>query len=151
MALNTQAILAQIESKAKASGLFSVINMHEPDMLVSNGLMTAIWMQEISPVRSSGLRATSGRIVFVQRIYAPRTTEPQDAIDPQLMRAVDHMLDVYSGDFELGGNVRNVDLLGQSGLMLGATAAYWVQQGEALRVVDITIPLIINDLWEQAS
>jgi len=57
----------------------------------------------------------------------------------------------YSGDFTLGGLVRDVDLLGHSGQQLSALPG-WLDMGEAkYRTVDITIPMVISDAWAQAE
>jgi hypothetical protein len=57
----------------------------------------------------------------------------------------------YSGDFELGGNVRNVDLLGQASEGLTAQAGYLEQDGKLYRVMTINLPLIVNDVWNQVA
>jgi hypothetical protein len=76
--------------------------------------------------------------------------EPQDAIDPGVAAAVDALMAAYSGDFEFGSNVRNVDLLGSAGVPLAAEAGYLNVSGTMYRVMTITLPLIINDLWSQS-
>jgi hypothetical protein len=47
-------------------------------------------------------------------------TDPEDAIDPELLAAVDALMSAYSGDFQLGGLITQVDLLGAYGKPLGA-------------------------------
>ena len=54
-----------------------------------------------------------------------------------------------SGDLDLGEEVRCVDLLGQTGRALSAQAGYLEQDSKLFRVVVITLPLIVNDLWDQ--
>jgi hypothetical protein len=87
--------------------------------------------------------------VFNCRIYTSMLTEPQDAIDPIVLSAVDLLIGEYSGDFDLGGTVRNVDLLGQFGSPLSARAGYLNQDQKLFRVMTLTIPLAINDLWAE--
>jgi len=55
----------------------------------------------------------------------------------------------YAADFELGGNARNIDLLGQTGVQLSAQAGYVEIDNRLFRVMDITIPVIVNDAWAQ--
>jgi hypothetical protein len=50
--------------------------------------------------------------------------EPQDAIDPNLTDALSALIAAYSGDFDLGGPVRDVDLLGAISPGLSARAGY---------------------------
>lgn len=152
MALDINSILNGVVSHAMASGYFERVNQHEPKNAPGNGLTCAIWVQEIGPVPfASGLSATSGRLLFQVRIYSNMLQEPQDAIDPNVVLAVDALLTAYSGDFELGGNVRNVDLLGQSGVPMSVRAGYLNQDGKLFRIMDIILPVIVNDVWDQGA
>ena len=149
MALAASAIVDAVASHAMASGLFDRVNMHEPKNAPGSGLTAAIWADTVGPVpAASGLASTSGRVVLKVRLYTNMMSEPQDAIDPTLLAAVDILLTAYSGDFTLGGLVRNVDLLGASGGGgLAAQAGYINVSGQMMRVYDITIPITCNDLW----
>lgn len=148
--MNVQAILDAVVSHAAASGQFERVNGHEPKSAPGNGLTAAVWVQSVGPVpNGSGLQRTSAVVVFNVRVYAPMLMEPQDAIDPALVGAVDALMSAYSGDFELGGNVRCVDLLGMAGIPLSAQAGYLEQDKRIYRVMTITLPVIVDDAWEQ--
>src|SRR5690349_21618704 len=123
MSLDFRGVLTAVADHAAASGLFSRVNKHEPKSAPSGKLIAAIWVQFIGPAES-GLASTSVRLVLTVRIYTPMISDPPDAIDPAIMRAVDVLMTAYSGDFTLGGLVRNVDLLGRGGVPLSANAAY---------------------------
>lgn len=152
MALDIRTILAAVESHALASGYFDAVNGHEPKSAPQNGLTAAVWVEQIGPARGgSGLDSTSARLALNVRLYTPMMQEPEDAIDPALMDALDALMAAYSGDFELGGLVRSVDLLGTYGDPLGARAGYLTTTGAEYRVMTITLPLIVNDLWEQVA
>jgi hypothetical protein len=149
--MDVAGLFAGVESHAKATGLFGSTSRHEPKRTPGKGLTLALWVQEITPIAAaSGLAATSGRVEFRVRIYQPMLREPVDAIDPDVLAAVDKMMTLYSGDFTLGDRIRNVDLLGQHGAPLQARAGYLEIGGTPLRVMDVWLPLIINDLWGQA-
>jgi hypothetical protein len=47
--------------------------------------------------------------------------------------------------------VRNVDLLGAYGAGLSALAGYLNVDNKMFRVVDLTLPLIVNNVWEQVA
>lgn len=149
--IDIDAILGKVASHAAASGYFERVNLHEPKNSPNNGLSCAVWLDAITPVPThSGLRATTGRVAFMVRVYTNMLSEPPDFIDPTILKSVEHLMGAYSGDFELGGTVRNVDLLGMAGAPLQAQAGYLNQDGKLLRVMTITLPLIINDIWEQS-
>lgn len=151
MALGASGILAAVESHALASGRFDRVNRHEPKSAPGNGLSAAIWVQSLRPVATaSGLASTSARLELSERVYVGMLAEPQDDIDTRILEAIDTLMAAYSGDFDLGGLVRNVDLLGEHGDPLSADAGYLEQDKKLYRVMVITLPLIINDLWGQA-
>lgn len=145
-------ILDGLESYALALGRFERVNKHEPKNAPGSGLTLGIWLQELDPLpEASGLAATSGRVAWTERIYQNFLSEPQDAIDPTVLVAASELIGAYSNDFDLGGTIRNVDLLGAHGEALKGRAAYLNASGTMFRVFDITVPLIVNDLWTQAA
>ena len=139
-------------SHALTTGLFEKVNGHEPKSAPGSGLTAAVWAQSIGPVQSSGLSSSSGRVELNVRIYTNMLSEPQDAIDPRMIAATSTLLSQYSGDFDLGvTGVRNVDLLGLAGVPLSAQAGYLNQDGKLYRVMTLTLPVIVNDVWDQAA
>lgn len=155
MGLNSQAVIDAVRSHGLASGLFESVSTHEPKgAFTIGGLRAAIYVDGIKPVPlASGLAATSALLTLNLRIYLGMVTEPQDEIDPRVLAAVDAMMAAYSGDFTLGGLVRNVDLLGQFGAALEARAGYLILGSPSTmwRVMTIVLPLVINDAWTQAE
>lgn len=146
----TEAILAAVESHARASGFFQRVNKHEVANAPGTGLTAEIWVQRIRPA-SSGLSSTSGLLVLNVRIRMP-ATYGSDFIEAEMLAACDALMLAYSGDFELGGalGVRSIDLLGQHGTPLAAVAGYLQQQDNVYRVYTIDVPIVANDLWTQA-
>jgi hypothetical protein len=152
MALDIRTILSAVESHALASGYFALVNGHEPKSPPTSGITAAVWVEQIGPARGgSGLSSTSSRLALYVRLYSSLVQQPADAIDPDLMTALDALMAAYSGDFTLGGLVRQVDLLGTYGEPLSARAGYLSEGGAEYRVLTITLPLVVNDLWLQAS
>jgi hypothetical protein len=151
MALNITGILDSVVSHAMASGHFEAVNGHEPENAPSLGLTAAVWADQVLAVRSSGLDTTTVDVVLNVRIYTSTQQEPADAIDPAMLAAVDDLCAAYIGDFTLDGLVRQVDIYGAYGPPLLVRAGYIQQSGAIYRVMTITLPLIVNDLWEQVA
>lgn len=151
MSIGVTDIFDQVVSHAQRTGLFETVNSHEAKSAPGNGLRCEVWVDRLVPAQSSGLQATSGLLVLSVRLLMSMLAEPQDEIDPSLLSAADTLLDEYSGDFELGGKVRNVDLLGQTGMALSLRAGYIDIDSKKFRVMEIVLPLIINDIWEQVA
>lgn len=145
-------LFAAAQSHAMTLGLFERVNTHEPKNAPASGLVCAIWVQSIAPLgRASGLNATSGKVELRARIYTSMLAEPQDYIDPAVLAAASTLMAEYSDNLTLGGTVRNVDLLGQWGTPLSAVAGYVTIAGKIFRVMEVTLPIIINDLYAQVD
>jgi hypothetical protein len=153
MTLNLSTYRDVLTSHAQATGLFGQVLGHEPISAPGSGLTAAFWVSRIGPVPAgSGLKTTSGRLELMATLLEPADTEPQDGVDVDIVGAVDALLAAYSGDFELGGNVRMVDLLGAYGTPLSAVFGYTrFTGGTTYRAATLTIPLIINDVWTQVA
>ena len=138
MSIGAQAIVDAVTTHANSSGLFDRVLGHEPKSAPGNGLTASVWWDSIAPLpTASGLAATAALLTLNIRVGMNMLAEPQDAIDPALVSAVDALMTAYSGDFELGGRVRNVDLLGAYSAGLSARAAYYDQDGKKFRAMVI--------------
>ncbi|MFB4424804.1 hypothetical protein C5F59_027460 [Streptomyces sp. QL37] len=151
MSLPITDITDRVVSHALGLGLFETVNRAEPKNAPGNGLTCAIWTERIGFVRSSGLASGSARLVFTVRIYSNINAAPDEAIDPEMLNAVDQLFAAYSADFTLGDLVRHVDLLGVYGVPLEAVAGYLLVEGGEYRVITIVLPLIVNDLWTEGE
>lgn len=150
--LNTAALVDELASKAMQLGVFEKVNIHEPKSQPGTGMTAAVWVDHIQPfTQGSGLNSTSVVVGFTLRIYQGAFSEPQDAIDPNVMQAVDTLLDKYSGNFTLGGVVREIDLLGEAGTPLSAQAGWLNIDGKIFRIMDVNLPVIISDVWSQSG
>jgi len=149
MSLDSAGLFTALTSHAQALGVFDHVNGHETLNPPGHGLTCDVFFVRFGPALSSGLSSTSGVVVFMARIYKPNTL-PEDHVEIELLSAADALVAAYSGDFTLGDRVRQVDLMGQTGTPLSAQGG-WLRIDETMhRTADITIPLVVNDLWTQA-
>lgn len=154
MSLNATGILDAIVSHALTLGLFDRVSGSEPKNAPGNGLSAAFWVDRVEPIRGSagsGLDSTSVRLTVNARIYVPFVAAPEDGIDPQILTATATLMDAYTGAFTLGGLVRCVDLLGAAGVPLSAQAGYLNQDSKIFRVMVVTIPLLVDNVWDQEN
>lgn len=152
MALNSAGIMAAMTSHAATLGVFEKVDGHEPKV-APKGVSCAFWVEDLGPIPArSGLASTSALLVASARIQMSMLREPQDGIDLALLHAADVLMNSFSGDFDLGGMVSHVDLLGAywPGGMRGR-AGYINQDNKMYRVIVISVPLVINDVWAQVS
>lgn len=144
-------LMDKIVSHPMTLGLLEAVSTHEPKSAPGKGKTAAIFLQALEPIQSSGLAATSGRVEFRCRIYQNMTADPQDFIDPDMLDVCQQIMNAFSGDFDLGATVRMVDLLGAYGKPMSALAAYIPQDGKLYRILDVVLPIIVNDIWDQEN
>lgn len=151
MAIASQDLIDRLASHAMTLGVFDRVNQHEPKNKPGRGLTCAIWIDRIEPAAGRhGLTSTDARVVFNVRVYTNMLQNPQDAIDPNVMQAVDLLFEAYSGDFQLGDESRFIDLLGMTqGHPLFSQSGYINIDNMVYRVMTITVPVIVSGAWTQ--
>ncbi len=153
MAVDFEAIRDVVISHALASGYFEWVSGHEPKNKPPNGLSAAVLLGDTDPIpEASGLATVTLRQEFILRIHINMLTEPQDDIDTRHVgAAVSAMLGAVIGDFTLGGNVREVDILGAHGQRIRGRPGYQNISGTMFRIYDLFIPCVVNDAFTQAA
>lgn len=150
MALDFRTIRGALIDHALTSGLLDSVNAHAPDVIPGTGVHATVEFVRMKPA-ASGLASTSLLIVFAVSVYLNIEQEPADDIDPRAVDVADALFAAYIGDFELGGNVRCIDVRGSEGTELTADAGY-VDLGEVkARAIVITVPIIVNDVYVEAA
>lgn len=150
MALDVVGIVAAVESHARELGVFEDVVTTEPKSAPGNGIYAAIWVEGITPVpAASGLGAVSTLLTLTVRVMKRMLSLPYGSIDPDMLAAVDQVMGAYAGSFTLGGEVRDVDLLGMYGTRMAGKAGYITLDKTMFRVMDISLPLVVNDLWPE--
>lgn len=154
MAIDTQALIDALISHALSLGHFSSVNSVDIGSTPDNtGLTAVIYPRRIRALPTgSGLASTSVAIDFTMRLIQSMNIDPFGSIDVGMIAAADALMNAYSGDFTLGDLIAYVDLLGQHGESLESDSGFLkLSDDQTFRIVDITIPCIINDVWNQAE
>lgn len=153
---NPQGIIDRTIDLSLQLGRYESVNGHEPKSPPGHGLTAAVWADYLGPAPGqSGLASTTGLLILKHRGYTSMQTEPEDAIDPNLLMATWAFMAAVSADFDLGivdaeGEPDAwVDLLGRSRSRLESRAGYIDQGDQTYRVMTTDVPIIINDLWPQ--
>lgn len=143
-----QDLFDRIQSHALALGVYDVVNTHEARSAPGQGIQAALWVDYIGPFPpGSGLGATTGLVALLCRSYSSMYQAPLDQVDPNLLGAVSAFMGALTGDLDLGGTVRNIDLMGMSGRRLETQAGYVEIDKKLYRCLDLRIPVIVNDMW----
>lgn len=140
----------KLTTTAAASGYFDRVQAHEPKSSTGTGMTFCCWLGNIRPIAlQSGLAATSARTLIMCRIYLPMLTEPQDDIDVTIGKASSYMLAQLTGDFLEGTTW--IDLLGAYGVLLEAQPGYVKLDSDTYRIVNIPVPFISPDVFDQEA
>lgn len=157
MGLNLVPPQDRIVSLISATSLFDSVNKGELKSAPpkgAKGMSVWLFLDWIGPATGqSGLTSTTGRVVFIARLLTPMIQKPEDKIDTNIGMAAGKVMEVLTGDFELGGSARCIDLLAATGTPMHAKGGYLNigggPDGPMYRMFDVMIPVIINDIWDQ--
>lgn len=145
-------LFAQVEARAKTLGGIEVVIAHEPRSAPVSLPALAVWFNGLGPARGhSGLAATSVRLEFRGRIYLNGSTKDEDKLEQKLLYLSALVMGSFSGAFTLGGTVMAVDLLGGWGSPLEVTPGWLQHDSKEFRVAEITVPVILDDVWSQVA
>jgi len=147
-------LFSKLTSHAKSLGIFDRVEFREPINKPIGGIALALWLNDYQPVPAgSGLAATSMVLDVRATVFCPLGTGKRTAaeIEALVLYAVHRYMKVLSSDFELDRMVRNIDLLGQTGNRMHADFGHLPYEDTWYRIGEITLPLIINDVYEQVA
>lgn len=146
--LNFATILDKVVSHAASLGVFDSVQAYESVSSPDNTVDCNIWLDTIFPI-PGGLDQTSVCMVFNVSILASLLSEPYEETDKKMIVALDALMAAYNGDFTLGDTIRNVDILGQFTEGLRVTAEYARIDGTVYRAMSVSLPLLVDAVWEQ--
>jgi hypothetical protein len=125
---------------------------YEPKGSPGDGLTAATWVDEVRPhVKASGLAVGSVVVVTVTRFMTNFKGSPTGEIDPTLVDAADLMIEALHGNFDLARDGCWVDLGGESGAMWSVKAGYVELDNSVYRIVDVSVPYILTDIYPMAK
>ena len=83
--------------------------------------------------------------VILIRLYRDMLAEPQKSIEIDLATAAQRIQADIAGEYDLGGSIRSVDVGGSYGEPLRTDWGYVTISNTMYRIVDITVPLLVDD------
>lgn len=143
-------VLTAVCDHARRLKLFAAVHDSEPKgALDPTGVTLAVWAGPVDPVpQLSGLNSTAVRLELGTRVYRSMLAKPET--DTIITGAVDALLRSLSADFTLGGQVIAVDLLGGYGAAPASVPGYVEMDHKVYRIIDTSVPLLIDNLWPHA-
>lgn len=143
-AADAEDLFSKIRSMAKKLGVFSAVIGHDPENAPPAGLSCSIMLGAVKPITSSGLASVSCQVTLMVHVWDFAQKRPLDELDPQVLAATCSLMGALAGGFTLNGTVRDVDLF-----QMSAEPGYVNFQDKEFRTVAVTVPIEINDLFEE--
>lgn len=148
-------LLTDITDYCGRTGLFDSVQAFELDGNIGQ-FVAAVFPAgpAMEPVEGlSGVNVTSLRVTFVIRLYLAVSQQTPDVVDPKMMHATSTLMQRFSEGFTFTETIYAVDILGEQGVKLTAHAGYMKvgsPEGTSLyRIMDITVPLLLANVWQQ--
>ncbi len=140
-------LFSDVQSIAQQLGLFQAVDKHEPENAPGTRLYCSIVLGPMRAVAAaSGLASVSGEITLIIRVWSWAMQRPLDDVDPEVLAAMAALINGLAGEFTLGGTVRNVDLFS-----LTASPAWAEFDGKQFRVMELPVPIVINDMFSEEA
>ncbi len=148
--LGFETILDKVVSHAASLAVFDSVLSYESVGSSGNSVDCNVWLNDIVTI-PGGLDQTSVCMTFNVSIMSPLLSEPYEDTDKRMAQCLDALMTAYNGDFTLGDTIRNVDILGQFTQGITVTAGYAAIDNTKYRVLMISLPLLVDAVWEQDS
>lgn len=147
-AADATALFEAIRSMAKKLGVFPAdVPTHDPESPPPQGqLFCSIALGPVRAITSSGLAAVSGQVTLMVHVWSGARNRPTDSVDPAVLGATCLLMGAFAGGFTLGGTVRDIALM-----QMSAAPGYVNFEGKEFRVMSITLPIEVNDMFAEVA
>jgi hypothetical protein len=139
-------LFSKIRSVAKKLGVFPTVIGHDPENAPPAGVSCSVMLGPVKPVTSSGLASVSGQVTLMIHVWNFAQRRPLDDVDPKTLWATCALMGAFAGGFTLSETVREVDLFAMT-----AEPGYVNFQDKEFRAMAISVPIVINDMFEEVS
>ena len=140
-----KATLKAIESKVAASGQVKYVQVGEPKAPPSTLPAAAIYMDSVR-VASMTVDGGTREVHTVNiRVYADMLAEPQEWNEYGLAEVAENLINKLLTDADLSSTIMQIDVAGMAGQGVEMRWGHLDVGGKMHRIVDIGLPLLVND------
>ena len=136
--------LQAISDYIQKSGYVQKSTIGEPKAPPSEPVSAAVFLDSVA-VAALTLNGTIEVHTVTLRLYMDMLGDPTEDIEFGMAEVVSNISSDLLGEYDLGASIRNVDAAGMHGSPLRATWGYVDVGGKMFRIVDMSIPLIVDD------
>ena len=142
MAFDIKATLEAVQTLLEGSKLFKTVEIGRPESPVGDGPMATIHGEsmEVVGVTNHAIELHTLGI----RIFQAQHSDALETLETDGWALVSQVMDLFYGDFELGGKIRNVDIAGQYGAPLSVDRNAEDIDTSPYYVAEITLPLVVD-------
>jgi len=147
MAFDISQTLHAVETYTQKLGLFETVQIGEPKSPPGQGFHAAIFMTSVNIGMIYAGGDTRENHLVMLRIYRDMLAEksdPQLNLESEMAVVLSKLMESLLGDTDLESTVMSIDAAGMDGPGMTASFGYTEVGGSMYRIVDITIPLIVN-------
>ena len=147
MAFDITNTLHAIETYVQKLGLFQSVAIGEPKSPPGQGFHAAVWMQSVSINMIYAGGDTRESHIVTLRVYRDmlaEKTDPQLNLESEMATLLSKLMESLLGDTDLESTIMSIDAAGMDGAAMSATFGYTDVGGSMYRVIDISVPLIVN-------
>jgi len=147
MAFDISNSLHAMETYCENLGLFQTVQIGEPKSPLGQGYHVAIFMASVSISAVYAGGDTRENHVVTVRIYRDMLAEqsnPQLNLETDMASVLSKLIGNLLGDTDLESTVMSIDAAGMDGGAVTSTFGYADVGGTMYRIVDISIPMIVN-------
>ena len=127
------------------TGYYNKVIIGEPKDAIPEDVAAALWMRSAAVTGIYANGGTAELHVVTVRVFYKIFTTPEEKIENALALMVSQTLSDIAADADLGGTVREVDFGGMHGSPLRVDWGHVEVSGTKYRIVDILLPLSIDD------
>ncbi len=138
MVVKLKGPMQAIKSFLAASGRFRAVTIGEP-FSPPEGLACAVLLESYE-IPMLTLASTIEKRTVIVRIYVAATEERREDIEFLLDDAVSEVIAAMLGDFDLGGDIREIDPTG-----ITVRFGFQIIAQQQFRVADISLPMTVDD------
>ncbi len=146
MPFKIKSTMESILSKVKASGFVGFAQIGEPKgpVPVNGNKLSAAVIFVNSTVVANVLDNPIEMHTVMVRLYGDWLDEPREGSELLLADAASDLMASVAGNYTLGSTIRNVSI-GEYGQTIGAEAGQIIITDKWYKIIDITIPCIVDD------
>jgi len=142
MAFDITSTINVVVSFLQKRGEYSLVQIGEPKSPPRGDLAAAVFVSDASVVGVT-LQTTIEIHELTIRLYRNMMEEPEEDNELRISQAVTGIVSDLLGDYDLGASVRNI-AVGEYGRTVSATYGYLDVGGTMYRMVDISVPLVVD-------